>query len=239
MIVINAHRVNSGEFPFLNVKGTDFFYIEEEEPEKILQQVLDLCRTRLPTAYGYHSFDDIQVLTPMRRTLIGVDNLNQSLQLTLNPPSSSKQEVRLAWTTFRVGDKVMQIRNNYKKQVYNGDIGRIAVIDREESELHVAYPEGRGERVVSYDLVDADELTLAYAISVHKSQGSEYPVVILPISTQHYIMLQRNLIYTALTRAKKLVVLVGTKKALAMAVKNNKVEARHTLLGWRLRGELM
>lgn len=239
MIVVNAHRVNTGEFPFLNAKGKDFFYLEEEDPQKILEHVQNLCRNRLPNAYGYHPYEDIQVLTPMRRTLIGVENLNASLQQVLNPPTAQKAEIRLAWFTFRVGDKVMQIRNNYQKQVYNGDIGRIRAIDREEGELHVLYPDGRGERLVTYDLVEADELTLAYAISVHKSQGSEYPVVVMPISTQHYIMLQRNLLYTALTRAKKLVVLVGTKKALAMAVKNNKVEERHTLLAWRLRRSML
>ena len=235
LIVTNAHRVNRGEFPYLNVRDNDFFYINEEDPEQIAQHVLTLCRQRLPNAYGYHPLEDIQVLTPMRRTVIGVDNLNLQLQRTLNPPSPGKTEVHAGFTTFRLGDKVMQIRNNYQKQVFNGDIGRIASIDREAGELHVLYPDGSGERLVSYDLIEADELTLSYAITVHKSQGSEYPVVVMPVSTQHYIMLQRNLLYTALTRARKLVVLVGTKRALALAVKNNRVEERYSLLGWRLR----
>lgn len=235
MIVVNAHRVNAGEFPYLNVKGKDFFFIEESEPLKILEKVVGLCRQRLPGAYGYHPLEDIQVLTPMRRTPIGVDNLNIELQRSLNPASPQKTEIRQGFQLFRLGDKVMQIRNNYKKQVFNGDIGRIQAIDLEERELAVVYPEGRFERLVVYDFTELDELTLAYAISVHKSQGSEYPVIVLPISTQHYIMLQRNLLYTAITRARRQVVLVGTKKAIALAVKNNQVEERHTLLEWRLR----
>ena len=235
MIVVNAHRVNAGEFPYLNVKGKDFFFIEESEPLKILEKVVGLCRQRLPSAYGYHPLEDIQVLTPMRRTPIGVDNLNIELQRSLNPASPQKTEIRQGFQHFRLGDKVMQIRNNYKKQVFNGDIGRIQAIDLEERELAVVYPEGRFERLVVYDFTELDELTLAYAISVHKSQGSEYPVIVLPISTQHYIMLQRNLLYTAITRARRQVVLVGTKKAIALAVKNNQVEERHTLLEWRLR----
>lgn len=235
MIVVNAHRVNAGEFPYLNVKGKDFFFIEESEPLKILEKVVGLCRQRLPGAYGYHPLEDIQVLTPMRRTPIGVDNLNIELQRSLNPASPQKTEIRQGFQHFRLGDKVMQIRNNYKKQVFNGDIGRIQTIDLEERELAVVYPEGRFERLVVYDFTELDELTLAYAISVHKSQGSEYPVIVLPISTQHYIMLQRNLLYTAITRARRQVVLVGTKKAIALAVKNNQVEERHTLLEWRLR----
>ena len=174
----------------------------------------------------------------MRRTPIGVDNLNIELQRVLYPPAEQKPEVKQGWQLFRLGDKVMQTRNNYKKQVFNGDIGRVQAIDLEENEVGVVFPEGRYERLVTYDFSELDELTLAYAISVHKSQGSEYPVVVLPISVQHYIMLQRNLLYTAITRAKKLVVLVGTKKAIALAVKNNKVEERHTLLQWRLQKAL-
>ncbi len=238
MIVVNAHRVNAGEFPYLNVKGKDFFYIEEAEPLKILDTVVDLCRQRLPSAYGYHPFEDIQVLTPMRRTPIGVENLNLQLQCSLNPASANKTEIKQGFQHFRLGDKVMQIRNDYQKQVFNGDIGRIHAIDTEERELGVVYPEGRFERLVTYDFTELDELTLAYAISVHKSQGSEYPVIVLPVSTQHYIMLQRNLLYTAITRARRQVVIVGTKKAIALAVKNNQVEDRHTLLAWRLRDDL-
>lgn len=239
MIVVNAHRVNSGQFPYLNVKDKDFYFIEEEEPDKILQTVVQLCGQRLPAAYGCHPYEDMQVLTPMRRTLIGVENLNDELQRALNPPAANKPEVRQGYLHFRLGDKVMQIKNNYKKQVFNGDIGRVQAIDVEERELYVLYPEGGSDRLVGYDFLELDELALAYAISVHKSQGSEYPVVVMPVSTQHYIMLQRNLLYTAITRAKRLVVLVGTKKALALAVKNNQVEERHTLLRWRLQQALL
>ncbi|NLW16560.1 MAG: ATP-dependent RecD-like DNA helicase [Firmicutes bacterium] len=238
MIVVNAHRDKEGEFPYLNVKGKDFFFIEEQEPLEILNTIVDLCRRRLPGAYGYHPLEDIQVLTPMRRTPIGVENLNVELQRSLNPRSPQKAEVKQGFQHFRIGDKVMQIRNNYKKQVFNGDIGRIQTIDLEEREVAVVYPEGRYERLVVYDFSELDELTLAYAISVHKSQGSEYPVIVMPISTQHYIMLQRNLLYTAITRARRQVVLVGTKKAIALSVKNNQVEKRHTLLEWRLRNAL-
>lgn len=234
MIVVNAHRVNAGEFPYLNVKGNDFFYLEAAAPEKILDTVIELCQSRLPTAYGYHPFLDIQVLSPMRRTLIGVDNLNTELQRVLNPPAPHKAEIKQGFLHFRQGDKVMQIRNNYQKLVFNGDIGTIDALDTEGRRLGVAYADGRYQRLVSYDFNELDELSLAYAISVHKSQGSEYPVVVLPVSTQHYIMLQRNLLYTAITRARRQVVLVGSKKAIALSVKNNRVEERHTLLAWRL-----
>ncbi|HBL50874.1 MAG TPA: ATP-dependent RecD-like DNA helicase, partial [Firmicutes bacterium] len=152
----------------------------------------------------------------------------------LNKPGRTPAAVYRG-TSFRAGDKVMQIRNNYQKMVFNGDIGRIVAVDQEEQEVRVAYPEPEGDRIVPYDLNELDEIVLSYAVSVHKSQGSEYPVVVMPVTTQHYIMLQRNLLYTAITRAKKMVVLVGTKKALFMSIKNNRIEDRRSLLAFRLR----
>lgn len=238
MIVVNAHRVNNGEFPLLNEQGKDFFFIDEEDPELILKAIIGLCQHRLPGYGSWHAIEDIQILTPMRRTLIGVENLNQQLQAALNPPMQGKTHMRYSSTTFRTGDKVMQTVNNYQKFVYNGDVGRILTIDTEQSLVQVAYPEPTGRRIIDYDYTELDELVLAYAISVHKSQGSEYNVVVMPVSTQHWLMLQRNLLYTGITRAKELVVLVGTKKALAIAVKNNKVEERHSLLARRLSVEI-
>jgi exodeoxyribonuclease V alpha subunit len=228
MIVVNAHRVNSGLMPILTGTGrSDFQFIEMEDPEGAVERLVGLCRERIPRKFGYHSIDDIQVLTPMHRGTVGALNLNAELQKHLNP---SKDELLRGGKTFKTGDKVMQIRNNYDKDVYNGDIGRIKRIDREEQEVYVDFY----GRLVSYDLSDLDELVLAYATSVHKAQGSEYPVVVMPILTQHYILLQRNLLYTGITRGKKLVVLLGTKKALSIAVGNDKQQMRYTLLKQRL-----
>lgn len=235
MIVVNAHRINRGEFPILNRSEKDFFLDEKEDPHDILVTVLELCSRRIPGFAAFDPLEDIQVLTPMRRTCIGVDNLNRELQKILNPPSHDKEEKKVGGMVFREGDKVMQIKNNYKKEVFNGDIGKIVEIDNEEGVVYVKYPDGEGERVVEYEGYEAEELVLSYAISVHKSQGSEYPVVVMPVSTQHYLMLQRNLLYTAITRAKELVVLVGTRKALAIAVNNNKPAKRYTLLARRIR----
>ena len=231
MIVVNAHKVNQGQFPILREVGkpgeTDFQFIQEEDPEKILQMILDLCSERIPREYKYHPLREIQVLTPMHKGTIGVTNLNIELQRRLNPGMSDVS--RGAWN-FRAGDKVMQIVNNYEKDVFNGDIGWISKIDPEERELVIDFD----GRPVPYDYSDLDEVVLAYAVSVHKSQGSEYPVVILPVVTQHYLLLQRNLIYTGITRAKRRVVLIGTKKALAMAIRNNKPQQRYTRLSERL-----
>ncbi|HEX3048927.1 MAG TPA: ATP-binding domain-containing protein, partial [Bacillota bacterium] len=190
--------------------------------------------TRLPGYLNCDAFEDIQVLTPMRRTVTGVENLNLCLQDALNPPMADKSEIKNGTITFRLGDKVMQIKNDYQKLVFNGDIGRISVVDPEDRRLVVSYPEVDGERQVNYETEDLDQLTLSYAITIHKSQGNEYPVVIIPITTQHFMMLQRNLLYTAVTRAKKMVVLIGTKKAVIIAVKNNKIEERNSLLRLRL-----
>lgn len=233
-IIVNAHRVNSGAMPDLGSRSEDFFFIAEDEPEKVLQTILDLCSRRLPGYKNKDAIADIQVLSPMRRHLLGVDNLNLHLRESLNPPAPYKTEIRMGGTVFRLDDKVMQIRNNYQKDVFNGDIGRITYINRDDGEIIVRYPDVGGARDVMYDQAELDELVLSYAVTVHKSQGSEYPVVILPVVTQHFILLQRNLLYTAITRAKEMVVLVGTKKALAIAVRNNKVEARYTMLAARL-----
>lgn len=235
MIVVNAHNINNGKFPYLNNRDGDFFMIEKQDPEEVLQTILDLCSKRLPRYGPFNPIQDIQVLTPMKRTIIGVNNLNSQLQNILNPPNPAKEEKRYGAVIFREGDKVMQIKNNYTKEVFNGDIGTILKIDNEEGEVIVRFPDVTGERDIVYETAELEELTLSYAVSVHKSQGSEYPVVVMPITTQHYLMLQRNLLYTAITRAKKLVVLVGTKKALAIAVKNNKVNKRYSRLADRIR----
>jgi exodeoxyribonuclease V alpha subunit len=231
MIVVNAHKVNQGQFPVLKEidkpEETDFRFIQEEDPEKILQNILDLCSEKIPGQYRFHPLREIQVLAPMHKGTIGVTNLNIELQKRLNPGPSGI--TRGTWN-FRLGDKVMQIVNNYDKDVFNGDIGWISKIDSEEREVTIDFD----GRPVPYDYSDLDEIVLAYAVSVHKSQGSEYPVVILPVVTQHYLLLQRNLIYTGITRAKKLVVLIGTKKALAIAIRNNKPQRRYTLLSERL-----
>jgi exodeoxyribonuclease V alpha subunit len=231
MIVINAHRVNEGEFPIVKSgdqeASADFHFIEEENPEKIRDRILTLCRESLPGRYGFHPIRDIQVLTPMYKGIIGATQLNDELQKDLNPHG---QPVTLGSRTFKLGDKVMQIVNNYEKDVFNGDIGWVSKIDQEEREIRIDF-DGRS---VLYDFSEFDEVVLAYAISVHKSQGSEYPAVILPVSTQHFLLLQRNLIYTGMSRARKLVVLIGTSKALAMAIKNNQPQRRFTHLSRRL-----
>jgi exodeoxyribonuclease V alpha subunit len=230
LIIVNAHRVNNGKMPVFNQsKGhpQDFYFFEIEEPEKVLEKVIQLCKDKIPARFGYNPVNDIQVLTPMHKGVIGASNLNTELQKQLNP---SKDEFTKGGKVFKVGDKVMQIRNNYDKDVYNGDIGRITSIDHELQEVTVDYD----GRAVSYEYPELDEIVLAYAISVHKSQGSEYPVIVMPVLTQHYILLQRNLLYTGITRGKKMVVLVGTKKAIAIAIRNNKPQKRYTLLKDRL-----
>ncbi len=238
-IIANAHLVNTGQMPQLKDAANDFYFLNESEPEKILEKILDLCSRRLPEYKNKDAINDIQVLSPMRRNTLGVENLNLLLQRELNPAASHKPEMRSRNVVFRLGDKVMQIKNNYQKEVYNGDIGRITHINREDGEINVLFPDVGGAREVVYDQAELDELVLSYAVSVHKSQGSEYPIVVIPVVTQHYILLQRNLLYTAITRAKELVVLIGTKKALAIAVRNNKVEERYTRLAARLAAEAL
>ena len=193
-----------------------------------MNRIIELCAEKIPGRFGFHPIKDIQVLTPMHKGVIGATNLNIELQKKLNP---NQEGMTHGSRTFRLGDKVMQIVNNYEKEVFNGDIGWVSKINQEDRELIIDFDGS----LINYDYSDLDEITLAYAISVHKSQGSEYPVVILPVTTQHYVLLQRNLIYTGITRAKKLVVLIGTKKALAIAIKNNKPQFRFTNLSNRLK----
>ncbi len=228
-IITNAHRVNRGDLPTFPPDKKDFFFFGQEDPEEAAELVVDIVARRIPEKFGIPS-DDIQVLSPMHRGPVGARALNEKLQARLNPLRYDRPEYRSGSRVFRERDRVLQLRNNYDKEVFNGDIGRIETIDLEEGEVQVNF-EGR---LVAYELSDLDELTLAYAMSVHKSQGSEYPAVVLPLLTQHYLLLQRNLLYTAITRAKKMVVMVGTRKAIAMAVKNDKIAARWTALTERL-----
>jgi exodeoxyribonuclease V alpha subunit len=229
-IVRSAHQINRGVFPSLPEKGeaSDFYLVAAEEPEVIAQTVVDLVQTRLPRKFEVDSIRDIQVLCPMNRGITGARGINQALQAVLNPPG--EHSVDKFGNRFSVGDKVMQIENNYDRDVFNGDIGFVTGVDQDEEELAVAFD----GRVVSYPFGELDELVLCYATTIHKSQGSEYPVVVIPISTQHYMMLKRNLIYTGITRGKRLVVLVGQKRALAMAVKGKQVERRWSKLKERL-----
>jgi len=230
LIVVNAHRVNRGEYLQLKPspgQQTDLYFINRKEPEEVLTVIKELCNRRLPSAFNLDPLEDIQVMTPMHRGTVGVANLNAELQNLLNPNGKA---VARGGRLFRVNDKVMQIKNNYEKEAFNGDIGRITTIDLEEQRLIVRFE----DRIIDYTWSDLDELVLAYAISIHKSQGSEYPAVVIPLLPQHYIMLQRNLLYTAITRAKRLVVLVGSKRAIAIAIKNDKVQFRYTNLSQRL-----
>ena len=228
-IIINAHRINGGKMPLSQNPGenSDFFFIEQEDPEQVLNTILDLAGKRVPEYFGLDPMNDIQVLTPMHRGVVGAGNLNLALQNRLN---QNTQGIERGNRTFRLGDKVMQIKNNYDKEVFNGDMGRIVRLEPETREVIISF-EGRE---LPYDFMDLDEVILAYAVSVHKSQGSEYPAVIIPILIQHYMLLQRNLIYTAVTRGKKLVILVGTRKALAIGIRNDKTLKRYTLLEKRL-----
>lgn len=229
LIVVNAHRVNEGLMPELPAEGStsDFFFIEREDPEEISATLKTLVRERIPHKFGLDPVDDIQVLCPMQRGQLGVANVNAELQALLNPTGDS---VVRGTRTLRVGDKVMQIRNNYDLNIFNGDIGRVRAIDPVDQEAKIEFD----GRTVTYDYSDLDEVVLAYACSIHKSQGSEYPCVILPVHTQHYLMLQRNLLYTAITRGRRLVVLVGSRRALGLAVKNDTVAERCTMLAERL-----
>ena len=232
-IIVNAHRINQGYMPRIEPaaeagEGSDFYFIEKEAPEAVLELILSLAESRIPKSFGFDPLADIQVLSPMHKGLVGAANLNRELQKRLNPGAEG---VTQGAATFCEGDKVMQIRNNYDKGVFNGDIGRICGLDREARELRIDFD----GRPIAYDFTELDELVLAYAVSVHKSQGSEYPVVIVPVVTQHYILLQRNLIYTAVTRGRQLVVVVGTKKAMAIGIKNNRTQHRYTRLDLRLK----
>lgn len=230
-IVRAAHRVNHGEMPEAAPAGQgDFYFIEADDPEAIRNCILTVVRERIPARFGFDPFRDIQVLTPMNRTELGTRELNQRMQELLNPASGQPEIERLG-AKFRVGDKVMQTVNNYDNDVFNGDIGRVVAIDAEEEELEVDFD---GRRI-KYEVQSLEELVLAYALTIHKSQGSEYAAVVIPLHVQHYIMLQRNLLYTGLTRGKKLVVLVGQRRALAAAVRRQDTALRYSALASRLR----
>lgn len=226
-IVTNAHRINQGVLPDIsNGKASDFFFLQVENPDDTISQIVNLVQNRLPKAY-HEKISNIQVLTPMHRGAAGADNLNQALQRALNPTGTSLSR---GGYTYRRGDRIMQIRNNYDKDVYNGDIGTVVRIDTDENTLFAEYD----GKEVSYELSELDEVALAYATTIHKSQGSEYPIVVIPVLMSHFVMLQRNLIYTAVTRAKKVCVLIGSADALAFAVKNFTVNKRNSRLKERL-----
>jgi exodeoxyribonuclease V alpha subunit len=234
LIVVNAHRINEGEFPQLEAQPgqiKDFYFVNRDDPQKTLEVIKELCKNRLPQALHLDPLEDIQVMSPMHRGIVGVANLNTELQNLFNPDGKT---VAGGGRVFRVSDKVMQIKNNYEKETFNGDIGKLVGVDLEEQKATVKFE----DRVVEYEWSELDELVLAYAVSIHKSQGSEYPAVVIPLLAQHYIMLQRNLLYTAITRAKQMVIIVGSKRALAIAIKNAKVQHRYTGLSERLMMQL-
>jgi exodeoxyribonuclease V alpha subunit len=233
-IVTAAYAINQGRMPNLKAPDeglSDFYFIEAQEPEAIQDLIVRLVKERIPARFGFTPKTDIQVLTPMNRSVLGARNLNQVLQTALNSGDGGPEVQRFGWT-FRLGDRVIQTENDYNRDVFNGDLGVIESINRIEQEMVVNF-EGRS---VAYDFGDLDEIALAYVLSIHKSQGSEFPCVVIPLHTQHYMMLQRNLLYTAVTRGKKLVVLVGTKKALGMAVRRQDTARRYTALRGRLQG---
>lgn len=232
-IVVNAHRINAGQMPSLQrEQKTDFYFIAEDNPVRAQRLVLDFVQNRIPKHYGLNPMTDIQVLTPMYRGPLGVNSLNEELQAHLNP--NAQATIEWGGRVFRIGDKVMQQRNDYDKDVFNGDVGWIRAINRENSTVKVEFLEEAGPLIVSYEFHELDELTLAYAVTVHKSQGSEYPAIVMPLTREHYMLLQRNLLYTAITRAKRLCILIGQPRALEVAVRNNRVTQRNTGLAERL-----
>lgn len=226
-IIMNAHKINAGQMPDIsNGRNTDFFFMETEDPDVVVKQIVELVRKKLPGFYGIPA-SQIQVLTPMQRGVVGAANLNMALQEALNPQGEG---LRRSGFIYRPNDKVMQIKNNYDKEVFNGDIGIIESVDMQDRTLTVNFD----NRSIEYDITELDELVHAYATTIHKAQGSEYPIVVMPVLMKHFVMLQRNLIYTGITRAKKILVMVGTKKALSYAVRNVTVTKRNTLLKERL-----
>lgn len=230
-IVMSAHAINQGRYPNTsNGKQTDFFFIKNEEPEQVAEEIVKLVKHRLPKAYN-QPLNNIQVLTPMQRSVVGATNLNMMLQQALN---TSNLGISRGGTTYKLGDRVMQVRNNYDKNVFNGDIGIVEQVIMEDRTLFVRFDDS----LVEYEASELDEVTLAYATTIHKAQGSEYPIVVIPILMTHFVMLQRNLIYTGITRAKKICVLIGQPKALAYAIRNLTVTKRNTKLKERLRGEI-
>lgn len=247
MIIVNAHLINKGESPRLNEKGKDFFYIHKTTGQEIREEIEELTTTRLPSFYGYDPIKDIQVLTPMRKGDAGVTALNKSLQQALNPPSKNKAEKLIGDEIYRVGDKVMQIRNNYQAMwtvdvegrpyeegegIFNGDFGFIKAIDEEEGVVTVLFDD---DREVEFEMRQMDDLKLAYATTIHKSQGSEFPAVIIPVFSGPPMLLTRNLLYTAITRARDLVILVGDKRYMHMMIRNNQITKRYSSLNTKLR----
>jgi len=234
-IITNAHAVNSGRLPDLTPVPknvfSDFYWIEQENPERVISIIGEMAKERIPRRFKFDPMRDIQVLTPMNRGNCGTKTLNDALQEILNPETMRGPHLVFGEKKFRYGDRVMQIRNNYDKKVFNGDMGRIIHIDPKNKMFKVKFE----DKIAEYEFVEADQIVLSYAVTVHKSQGSEFPVVIMPILTQHYIMLQRNLLYTGMTRAKKLMVLIGSRKALSMAVNNARMEPRFSQLRARLK----
>ncbi len=229
LIIYNAHKVRDGQFPYIGKpKNSDFFFIEKDEPEEVVSLILNLLTKRIPKSFSYDPVHDIQILVPTNKGTVGVNNLNSRIQNTLN---FNSQKVLKGSVQYRLNDKVIQLKNNYEKDVYNGDIGFINSIDMEAEEIGVNFD----GKTVSYGFFELDEIGLSYAISIHKSQGSEFKCVIIPILTSHYMLLQRNLLYTAITRARELAVMVGSKKAIGMAVNRNIVEKRYTSLKELLR----
>lgn len=235
-IVQAAHSVNGGELPDSAPSGGDgdFYFVEVDEPAKVIGTILRMVNERIPARFGLDPIQDVQILSPMNRTELGVTNLNHCLQAALNPAGPGVREVNRYGTIFRVGDKVIQTQNNYQREVFNGDIGRICQIDPVDQVVSVDFD---GRRI-DYDFGDLDEVKLAYAVSIHKSQGSEYPAVVIPVHTQHFVMLKRNLLYTGITRGKRLVVLVGSSKALRIAVQRADDTGRFSRLDWRIRALL-
>ena len=234
-IITNAHAVNSGRLPDLTPVPknvfSDFYWIEQEDPERVISIIGEMAKERIPRRFKFDPMRDIQVLTPMNRGNCGTKTLNDKLQDVLNPETMRGPHLTFGEKKFRYGDRVMQIRNNYDKKVFNGDMGRLIHIDPKNKMFKIKFE----DKIAEYEFVEADQIVLSYAVTVHKSQGSEFPVVIMPILTQHFIMLQRNLLYTGMTRAKKLMVLIGSRKALSMAVNNARMEPRFSQLRARLK----
>jgi exodeoxyribonuclease V alpha subunit len=232
-IVVSAHRINRGEVPDLDTPAgtSDFYFIERDDPDAARQTIVDLVAERIPNRFGFDAIGEVQVLAPMHRGELGTGALNRALQERLNPSRGEPELVR-GERAFRRGDKVMQLRNDYDKGVFNGDIGVILAIDDQAIRVEI------DGRIASYERAELDQLIHAYAVSVHKSQGSEYAAVVIPLATQHYMMLQRSLLYTAVTRGKKLVVIVGSKRAIGMAVRNQTARRRYTWLAERVRAAM-
>jgi exodeoxyribonuclease V alpha subunit len=246
-IIMNAHKINKGEYPDITQKDKDFFFMKRYDPKELISTLMGLVSSRLPNYMNCNAISDIQVLTPMRKSPLGVINLNTILQETLNPPHPNKREKQFHKSIFREGDKVMQIKNNYNMEwrlvekgvlieegqgVYNGDCGIVNYIDLDNEYVEVTFDDNR---VVQYDYSQIDELELSYAVTIHKSQGSEYKVVVLPVHSGPEMLMTRNLLYTALTRAKELAVIVGSPEMLFKMVDNNKEVDRYTTLSRRMR----